>query len=148
MKPTLVPGIAYELRFAVTEAKTVPSLYPEGPEFQQMPSVFATGCLVGLLEWCCVKAINEHLNWPNAQTLGTHVDVSHSAATPPGLEVVARARLVRVEGRRLVFEVEPHDGIDVISRGTHERFVIERQRFAGKMNAKVSSAPGQVNGPA
>lgn len=138
MKPTLKPGIEHEFCFRVPQTKTVPSLYPESPEFQEMPEVFATGFMVGLLEWTCVRAINPHLDWPNEQTLGTSVDISHSAATPPGLLVTARTALIEVEGRRLTFEVEAHDGVDLITQGTHERFVIDRERFAARMEEKLA----------
>ncbi len=63
----------HEFRFKVPENKTVPYLYPESAEFQEMPKVFATGFMVGLLEWVCIKAINPYLNWPNEQTVGTHI---------------------------------------------------------------------------
>lgn len=140
MKPTLKPGIRYEHRFVVPDSKTVPALYPEAPEFVAMPEVFATGFLVGFLEWACIRAINPHLDWPREQTVGTHIDVSHEAATPPGLEVTARVELVEVEGRRLVFAVEADDGVDVISRGRHERFVIDRQKFDAKVGGKRREA--------
>jgi len=136
MKETLQPGLTYEHRFRVPDAKTVPFLYPEAPEFQEMPRVFATGFMVGLLEWACLLAVKPHLDWPREQTVGTHVDVSHEAATPPGFEIVARATLTRVEGRRLVFDVEASDGVDVISRGRHERFVIDAERFIQRMARK------------
>jgi fluoroacetyl-CoA thioesterase len=147
MKHKLEAGIEYELRFSVPDAKTVPALYPEAPEFQEMPQVFATGFLVGLLEWACIKAVNPHLDWPQEQTVGTHINVSHSAATPAGLEVRAKVKLTQVEGRRLVFEVEAHDGVDLISKGTHERFIIDRTRFAERVSRKRESvargAPSQ-----
>jgi fluoroacetyl-CoA thioesterase len=136
MKPTLQPGIRYEHRFVVPGSKTVPALYPEAPEFVAMPEVFATGYLVGFLEWACIRAVNPHLDWPQEQTVGTHIDVSHEAATPPGLEVTARVELVEVDGRRLVFAVEADDGVDVISRGRHERFVIDRRKFDAKVGGK------------
>jgi fluoroacetyl-CoA thioesterase len=98
--------------------------------------VFATGFLVGFLEWACIKAINPYLDWPAEQTVGTHIDVSHEAATPPGLEVTAKVELIEVSGRKLVFAVEAHDGVDVISRGRHERFVIVRERFDAKLMEK------------
>ena len=85
MKETLQAGITYEHRFLVSASKTVPALYPEAEEFLAMPEVFATGYLVGFLEWACIRAINPHLDWPAEQTVGTHIDVSHEAATPPGL---------------------------------------------------------------
>lgn len=140
MKETLKPGITHELRFRVPQTKTVPHLYPEAPEFQAMPPVFATGFMVGFIEWACIQAVNPHLDWPREQTVGTHVNVSHLAATPPGLEVHARVRLVEIDGRRLVFEVEASDGVDVISRGVHERFVIDAVKFAHKAKQKAAAA--------
>ena len=141
MKESLKPGLEYEHRFTIPATKTVPSLYPEAPEFQEMPAVFATGFMVGFLEWACIKAVNTHLDWPQEQTVGTHIDVSHLAATPPGFEVTARVKLVAVEGRRLRFEVEAHDGVDLITRGTHERFIIDREKFAQRLDAKSGTAP-------
>lgn len=136
MKETLKPGIRYEHKFMVPQSKTVPALYPESEEFMAMPEVFATGFLVGFLEWACIKAINPHLDWPREQTVGTHIDVSHEAATPPGLEVTATVELISVEGKRLTFSVEAHDGIDLISKGRHERFVIDKEKFDAKLGAK------------
>ena len=139
MKETLKPGIRYQHQFVLPESKTVPSLYPESEEFVLMPEVFATGFLVGFLEWACIKAINPHIDWPQEQTLGTHIDVSHVAATPPGLTVTATVELIAVEGRRLVFTVEAHDGVDLISQGRHERFVINKEKFDAKMGKKKKS---------
>jgi len=140
MKDTLKPGIAYEHRFVVPSSKTVPALYPESEEFSAMPAVFATGFLVGFLEWACIKAINPHLDWPAEQTVGTHIDVTHEAATPPGLEVTARVELVEIAGRKLVFKVEAHDGVDRISKGRHERFIIDKEKFDTRVGAKTKAA--------
>jgi fluoroacetyl-CoA thioesterase len=140
MKPSLRPGLVYEHRFVVPATKTVPALYPEAEEFQQMPEVFATGFLVGFLEWACLKAILPHLDWPHEQTVGTHIDVSHAAATPPGLEVVANVELLAVEGRKLVFAVRAHDGVDLISEGRHERHVIVKERFEARVREKKDRA--------
>lgn len=137
MKHPLELGIEYELRFRIPESKTVPALYPEAPEFQEMPEVLATGFFVGMLEWACIKAVNPYLNWPEEQTVGTHIDVSHCAATPPGLEVTAKVKLTHIDGQRLAFEVEAHDGVDIIGNGTHERFIIDRGRFAEKVRQKA-----------
>jgi len=101
-----------------------------------MPEVFATGYMVGLIEWTCIKAINPHLDWPKEQTVGTHIDVNHIAATPPGFEVTAKVKLIEVDGRKLVFEVEAHDGVDLISQGRHERFIIYKEKFDAKMKEK------------
>jgi fluoroacetyl-CoA thioesterase len=136
MKDSLKPGIRYEHKFVVPSNKTVPALYPEAPEFLAMPEVFATGFLVGLLEWACIIAINPHLDWPEEQSLGTHINVSHEAATPPGLEITANVELIAVEGRKLTFVVSAHDGVDVVSQGTHERVVINKERFESKVSNK------------
>lgn len=136
MKETLKPGIRYEHKFVVPASKTVPALYPESQEFMAMPEVFATGFLVGFLEWACIKAINPHLDWPKEQTVGTHINVSHEAATPPGLEVTAIVQLIEVDGRKLVFSVEANDGVDLISKGQHERFVINKNKFDAKLSEK------------
>lgn len=136
MKETLKTGIRYEHSFVVPASKTVPALYPEAEEFVAMPEVFATGFLVGLLEWACIRAIKPHLDWPDEQSVGTHINVSHLAATPPGLRVTTTVELVEIDGRRLVFAVEAHDGVDLISKGMHERFVINKQKFDAKVSGK------------
>ena len=136
MKETLKPGIKYEHKFVVPPSKTVPSLYPESEEFLAMPEVFATGFMVGFLEWACIMAVKPHLDWPSEQSVGTHINVSHEAATPPGLEVTALVELVEVDGSRLVFNVEAHDNADRIAKGTHERFVIIKEKFDLRVAAK------------
>jgi len=144
MKESLQPGLRYRHRFLVPASKTVPALYPESEEFVAMPQVFATGYLVGFLEWACIKAINPHLDWPREQTVGTHIDVSHEAATPAGLEVVADVELIAVEGKKLTFRVEASDGIDRIAQGRHERFVIDKIRFDAKVKAKSAAASASL----
>jgi fluoroacetyl-CoA thioesterase len=139
MKDSLKPGLEYELVYRVPESKTVPYLYPEAREFQVMPRVFATGFMVGFVEWACLLAIIAHLDWPAEQSVGTHVNLSHSAATPPGMEVRAKVKLLEVDGRRLVFDVEADDGVDTICKGTHERFLIDAAKFIAKVNAKAQS---------
>ena len=139
MNKSLVTGLTHAFEFRVPASKTVPALYPESPEFRAMPAVFATGYLVGLLEWACIQLINPHLDWPREQTVGTHINISHSAATPPGLVVSVKAKLVGVDGRRLSFEVEAHDSVDLIAKGAHERFVIDYERFSAKAQQKLQS---------
>jgi fluoroacetyl-CoA thioesterase len=139
MKDTLKPGIQYKQQFRITSSKTVPALYPESDDFLAMPEVFATGYMVGFLEWACIMAIKPHLDWPAEQSVGTHINVSHEAATPPGLSVTARVELISVDGKRLVFNIEAHDGVDLISKGTHERIIINRYKFDERLKAKMSS---------
>ena len=138
MKDTLTQGIEYTHNFTVSDSKTVPALYPESEEFLAMPKVFATGYMVGLIEWTCIMAINPHLDWPKEQTVGIHIDVNHIAATPPGLEITTKVKLIEVNGRKLVFEVEAHDGVDLISQGKHERFIIYKEKFDAKMKEKIT----------
>jgi fluoroacetyl-CoA thioesterase len=133
----LEPGLTGTLTFSVPENKTVPFLYPEAPEFRTMPPVFATGYLVGLVEWACMRLIAPYLDVPATQTVGTDVKLSHVAATPPGLDVTVQVRLDRVEGRTLAFSVTADDGVDVICRGTHERVIIDTARFVAKAARKV-----------
>jgi fluoroacetyl-CoA thioesterase len=139
MKDSLQQGLTSEFTFTVPENKTVPFLFPEAPEFQVMPRVLATGFMVGLFEWACIKAINPHLDWPREQTVGTDVRLSHCAATPPGLTVTVQVRLERVEGRRLFFSITGHDGVDIISEGTHERYVIDSGKFSERVRMKAGA---------
>ena len=133
MKPGLTAGLTYRFRYTVPDGKTVPHLYPETALFQDMPRELATGYLVGLLEWACIEAIRPHLDWPREQSLGTHVNFSHVAATPAGRTITVDVTLDRVEGRKLSFTLSAHDGVNVISEGTHERHVIDVERFSAKL---------------
>lgn len=139
MKAGLEPGLEHELSFTVTDRKTVPALYPESPSFLEMPAVFATGFMIGLLEWCCLELVKPFLDWPNEQTVGTHVDVSHTAATPVGFTVTVKARLEQVDGRRLVFSLTAHDGVDTITTGRHERYVIDKPKFDARLAQKAAA---------
>lgn len=136
MKASLQPGLTYTFKFTVPVTKTVPHLYAESKLFQQMPPVLATGYLVGLLEWACIEAIKPHLDWPREQSLGTRVNFSHVAATPAGMTITVQVRLDKVEGRKLSFTLSAHDGVDTISEGTHERHVIDVERFNAKLASK------------
>ena len=140
MKDTLKAGLTYQFRFKVPDSKTVPALYPESEAFQQMPQVLATGYMVGLMEWACIEALRPHLDWPREQSLGTHVDLSHLAATPPGMTVTVNVRLDKVEGRKLTFSVSAHDDVDKITEGRHERYVIDAARFNSKVAEKTRQA--------
>ena len=139
MKNSLQPGLTYTFKFKVPENKTVPHLLPESPEFQAMPEVLATGFMVGLFEWTCIQAINPHIDWPREQTVGIDVKLNHIAATPPGLTVTINVKLEEVDGRKLVFSIVANDGIDKISEGTHDRFIIDAAKFNAKMAAKINA---------
>ena len=138
MKHSLQPGLTFEFRYKVPEDKTVPHLLPESPEFQLMPRVLATGFMVGLIEWACIQAVNPHIDWPREQTVGVGINVTHSAATPPGLIVTVKGKLEEVEGRKLTFSVSLDDGVDTISEGIHQRFVIDVERFDARSSRKLA----------
>ncbi len=74
------------------------------------------------------------------QTVGIDVKFNHIAATPPGLTITISGKLEKVEGRKLTFSLSAHDGVDLISEGTHERFIIDVQKFNAKVAAKASKA--------
>ncbi|MDR0478051.1 MAG: thioesterase family protein [Desulfobulbaceae bacterium] len=140
MKETLREGLAFQFAFKVPVNKTVPHLLPESPEFQAMPRVLATGYMVGLIEWACIQAVNPHLDWPAEQTVGVGVNLSHSAATPPGLVVTIDVKIIKIEGRKLTFSVSASDGVDDISQGFHERFIILADKFNERAEKKAKAA--------
>lgn len=143
MKDTLKVGDKTEFSFRIPAEKTVPHLYPEAPEFREMPTVFATGFMVGLMEWTCLKILAPHLD-EGEGSLGVHIDVSHSAATVPGQTVTVEAECTAVSGRRVSFIVKAHDGIDVIGEGRHERIIVPWTRFVARVNEKAKQARAEA----
>ena len=141
MMATLQRGSKHRFRYQVPATKTVPHLYPEVPDFQAMPEVFATGFMVGLMEWTCMQLLAPHLD-AGERSLGVHIDVSHTAATPPGLTVAVEAECVAIEGPRITFHVRAHDGIDLIGEGRHQRFVVAWDTFNARLARKASKAAG------
>jgi len=137
MKPTLKPGLTHRLTYAVTENKTVPFTFPESPDIATMPKVFATGFMIILMEWACTELLAPHLD-AGEGSLGVHVNVSHLAATPPGMTVTAEVECVEVTGPRVAFNVTAHDGIDLIGEGRHERFVVKWDKFNARVAAKAA----------
>lgn len=129
MKPDLKPGLTFEFQYTVPEDKTVPFLFPDIEEGRAMPKVLASGFLVGLMEFACIKALKPYLDWPDEQTVGTGFQLDHTAATPAGFTVTVKVKLEKVEGRKLSFYIEADDGMDRISKGVHERFVINAKKF-------------------
>ena len=143
MKPSLKPGLKHRFAYVVPETKTVPQLYPESPQLQAMPDVFATGFMVGLMEWTCVQLLEPHLD-EGEGSLGVHIDVSHKSATPPGMTVTVDAECIEVRGPRAKFKVVAHDGIDEIGAGTHERFIVRWDRFNRGVAAKLAKTAQKV----
>ena len=80
MKSTLQPGLTQTFQYVVPPNKTAPNLYPEAPQFTAMPAVFATGFMVGLMEWTCMQLMAPHLD-EGEGSLGVDINVNHTAAT-------------------------------------------------------------------
>jgi fluoroacetyl-CoA thioesterase len=139
MSGTLAPGAKTTFKFTVPETKTVPRLYPESADFQEIPAVFATGFMVGLMEWACLQLVKPALK-PGEGSLGTHINVSHVAATLPGQTVTVDVECTGVNGRRVAFAVKAHDGVETIGEGTHERMIVPWGRFKARVNEKALRA--------
>lgn len=138
MKDSLVPGLRHQAELTVTQQHLVPALFPGNPESQARPPVLATGYLVGFLELACVELIIPHLDWPREQAVGTLIQVSHEAATPAGMIITAHVELILVDKRKLGFTVQASDGLDIISRGYHERVIIDYERFVARTQQKLN----------
>ena len=98
--------------------------------------VFATPSMICLMEQAAQASVAEYLE-EGKGTVGTKIAVTHDAATPLGMKVWAESELVEVDRRRLVFEVAAYDECGLIGRGTHERFIIDNEKFLAKVNAKA-----------
>lgn len=126
------------MTYLVPEQRTVPHLFPESAEFGVMPKVFATGYLVGLLEWACMHHLTESSHLGDQQiSVGTHVNVSHTAATVAGQLVTVEVTCTRVDPRVIEWDVVARDERDLISTGTHQRAVLDRGRFAAGVERKA-----------
>jgi len=96
------------------------------------------------MEWTCTQLLSDYLD-AGEGSLGTHVDVSHLAATPPGMTVKVDVEVSEVRGRKIVFKVSAHDGMDLIGEGRHERVVVSWDRFNAKVAEKTKAAAELVN---
>jgi len=143
----LEPGLVHTFTYRVPEERTVPHLFPDIPEFAEMPRVLATGYMVGLVEWACAESLMPFIDWPRELSLGTRLELTHEAATPPGMDVSVHVTLVEIDGRRLRFEVLAEDELDVICRGSHERYLVDVGRFEQGLIKKRSQASGALDPP-
>ena len=101
--------------------------------------VLATPIMVNLMEAAALQAVERFMP-AGYQTVGTHLDVKHFAATPVGMRVVAHAELVKVEGRTLTFRIRAEDERETIGEGMHERLIINVERFDVRMQRKLGKA--------
>ena len=98
-------------------------------------NVYATPSMIALMEQAAYKSVAAELEEGNG-TVGTLMNVSHISATPFGMEVTAVSELVEIDRKRLVFKVEAFDERGKIGEGTHERFIIDNEKFQEKANNK------------
>ena len=123
-------GICGEQMITVTEQQTAKHL--GSGEL----AVFATPCMIALMENTAYKSVQPYLE-PGQGTVGTLLNVKHLAATPVGMEVRCETKLIEIDRKRLVFEVKAYDACGLIGEGTHERFIIDNQRFMQKARSKL-----------
>jgi predicted thioesterase len=102
-------------------------------------AVLATPVMINVIEAAALAAI-EHLLPAGHQSLGIHLDVSHTAATPVGLRVTATADVIRLEGRTVTFRVEARDDFESIGGGSHQRVVVSVARFDERVQRKLRGA--------
>ncbi len=129
MEKELIPGLKGEAKTVVSENNTAVALGSGSVK------VFATPAMIALMENAARSLVQPFL--PDGQTtVGTKVEAAHLTATPLGMEVVAIAELMAVDGRKLTFKIEAYDLKEKIGEGIHERFIIVEERFMTKANSK------------
>jgi len=126
----LPPGLKGVAELVVGEQHTAPRIG------SGRIRVLATPVMINLIEAAALAAVEQSLP-ENHQSLGTHLDVTHIAATPVGMRVRATAEVVRVEGRTIHFKVRAEDERELIGEGIHERVVVNVERFDERVNRKV-----------
>jgi len=131
----LRPGLRHSETIRVGDSMAVPAQGRMLGFPQEMPAVFATANMIALVEWTCVAALQPYLA-PAQRTVGTRVEMSHTAATPIGMAVTAEIELVEIDGRRLRFHAMCRDKKEPIGDGFHERMVIDYQRFLARLAQK------------
>lgn len=124
--PELKPGLAGTAETIVRETNTAIAM---GSGSLQ---VFATPCMVALMEQAACNAVDPCFN-DSESSVGTLVNITHDAATGMGKKVTATATLTAVEGRKLVFEITAADEDKQIGKGTHERFIVNKEKFMAKL---------------
>ena len=99
--------------------------------------VLATPVMINVMEAAALAAV-EHLLPEGYQSLGTHLDVGHYAATPVGMRLRATAEVTRIDGRKIEFHVEAHDEKERVGDGTHVRVVVNVERFDQRVQRKLT----------
>ncbi|WP_206666255.1 thioesterase family protein [Agrobacterium tumefaciens] len=144
--PPLAVGLRHVERLLVAPLHTVPEIDDSWPGFRDMPPVLATAIMIAFIEETCVQGLRPFLD-ARQRTVGTHVDVSHVAATAVGMTVTAEIELTEIEGKSLLFRVTCRDEAGLIGEGTHRRAIVDIDRFMKKLGEK-SAAMAASPGPA
>ena len=105
-------------------------------------AVLATPMMIALMEKTCLQSVRPFLE-EGQDTVGTRVDVTHSAATPVGMTVRCESELVEIDRRRLVFRVTARDDAGVVGEGMHERFIIDLAKFQAKALTRNADKTGK-----
>jgi fluoroacetyl-CoA thioesterase len=134
---TLVTGLKHSEQITVETKHTVPQVDPTWDGFKDMPPVFATAMMIAFIEQTCIMGLKPYLE-STQRTVGTHVDVSHVAATPVGMKVIAEVELIEIEGRVLTYKVSCRDETGLIGEGTHRRAIIDVEKFLQRLQGKTS----------
>ena len=100
--------------------------------------VFATPAMCALMEEAAQAAVQPHLE-EGEGTVGISLSISHDAPSPMGSTITAKATVTAVEGRKITFNIEASDGVGIIGKGTHERFVINNEKFMAKVGTRQAS---------
>ena len=128
----LAPGLTGKIEITVGEEHTAPHVG------SGQVHVLATPVLVNLLEAAALAACERFVS-AGHQTVGTRLDVQHFAATPVGMHVAAHAEVTGVKGRVITFKLWAEDEVEPIASGTHERVIINLERFDVRMQAKIKN---------
>ena len=127
----IVPGLTGKAELLVDEVHTAPRIG------SGLIHVLATPVMINVMESAALQAI-EHRLPPGHQSLGTHLDVSHIAATPVGMMVRAQAEVIDVSGNKIAFRIEAHDDLELIGEGSHTRVVVDVERFDRRVQRKLA----------
>lgn len=135
----LAAGLRHSWQLTVDPRHTVSRVDATWPGFRDMPPVLATAMMVAFIEETCIMGLRPFLP-PGQGSVGTHVDVSHVAATPVGMTVTAEVELTGIEGRSLCFRVSCRDEAGLIGEGMHRRAIIDIARFNQRLRDKAERA--------
>src|ERR1700730_921299 len=133
----LKPGLRHSASLRVSDRLTVPAQAELFSPAADMPPVFAPAQMIAFVEWPCVAALAPYLE-PHQRTVGTRVEMTHTAATPIGMQVTAEIELVKIDGRRLRFKAGWRHEVEPIGEGFHERMVVDHARFMQRLARKSS----------